>query len=247
MSVQILYFGGTREINTDGSARRLGINDNSAFKFAAQNVAATYRSFGDSVVIKKITTAQEIVSYISTQRQSSIASLDILSHGSPLSLNFSKKSYEACGFYASWIGKKAIESYYSDDEGDYRFTSEARSVSDIDWKKFTDNARVQLHGCLTASDWFRSANGKKVFPTVVDNIIEQISDELKSAGKKSALAIGHSTRGNPLINGKSTSYSQQDYRHGERKIYSNGKLILTTKHKGHLDDAFMKRATAGVK
>ncbi|ABC32268.1 hypothetical protein HCH_05610 [Hahella chejuensis KCTC 2396] len=225
-------------MNADGSARTIGINDNSAFKFAALNVEKTYQKFGDSVILKKITTAQDIVNFISSLQTSSIASLDILCHGSPLTLNFSLKPYEACGFYASWLGKKAIESYYSDDDGSYSFTSQARSVSDINWSKFTDNARVQLHGCLTASDWFRAPNGKKIFPILVDNIVEQISDELQSAGKSKALVIGHTTRGNPLINGKNTTLLQQDYRHGERKIYSNGKLVLTTKQKGYLDESF---------
>ncbi len=245
MAIRIIYFGGSREKNQDGTMRRVGVNDNSAFKFAANNLAQTYKSFPDEIIIKKISTAQEIVSFIATQKPSSIASLDILSHGSPLSLNFSKKSYEACGFYASWLGKKAIENYYSDDEGDYTFTSEARSISDIDWKKFTNNSRVQMHGCLTASEWFRSANGKKKFPVLIDNIIKQISDGLESAGKSQAMAIGHTTRGNPLINGKATTLSQQDYRHGERKLYRNGKAILTTKHKGYLTDSFLKQSIPG--
>tara|TARA_B100000446_G_scaffold39408_1_gene34766 strand:+ start:288 stop:1031 length:744 start_codon:yes stop_codon:yes gene_type:complete len=245
MTIRIIYFGGSREKNEDGTPRTRGVNDNSAFKFAANNLVKTYSSFQDEVIIKKITTAQEIVTFISTQKSASIASLDILSHGSPLSLNFSDKAYKACGFYASWLGKKAIESYYSDDDGDYTFVSSARSISDIDWKKFTNDSRIQLHGCLTASEWFRSINGKKKFPVLVDNIVKQISDELESAGKTQALAIGHTTRGNPLINGKETTLSQQDYRHGERRLYHNGKPILTTKHKGYLTDSVLEQTIPG--
>ncbi len=242
MSARIIYYGGAREKNTDGTVRIIGVNDNSAFKYAALNIEKSYQKFGDQIVIKKITSAQEIVAYISSFNSSSISSLDIICHGSPLSLNFSSKPYEACGFYASWLGKKAIESYYSDDDGSYGFTSQARAISDVNWNKFTDNARVQLHGCLTASDWFRTQDGKKVFPVLVDNIVEQISDELKSAGKNNALAIGHATRGNPLINGKNTTLAQQDYRHGERKIYRNGKLALTTNQKGFLTNEYLGRA-----
>ena len=56
-------------------------------------------------------------------------------------------------------------------------------------------------------------------PILVDNIVEQMSDELNSANKTQALTIGHTTRGNPLIHGNTTTLIQQDYRHGERKIY----------------------------
>lgn len=241
MPTRIIYYGGARERNANGSARTAGVNDNSAFKYAALNIEKSYQKFGDQIVIKKISTAQDIVAYISSLQNSSIASLDIVCHGSPLSLNFSNKPYEACGFYASWLGKKAIESYFSDDDGDYVFTAQAHSVSDINWKKFTDNARVQLHGCLTASDWFRTHDGKKVFPTLVDNIVKQMSDELQSAGKKNALVIGHTTRGNPLINGNSTTLAQQDYRHGERKVYRNGKLVLTTTQTGFLTNDYLSR------
>ncbi len=106
MKTRIIFYGGAREKNANGSARTIGINDNSAFKFAALNVEKTYQEFGDSVISKKITTAQDIVNFISSLQTSSIASLDILCHGSPLSLNFSQKPYEACGFYASWLGKR---------------------------------------------------------------------------------------------------------------------------------------------
>lgn len=245
MAIRVIYYGGAREKNKDGSSRRIGINDNSAFKFAALNIKESYQKFNDTVILKKITTAREIVTFLNSQSNSSIASLDILSHGSPLSLNFSLNSYEACGFYSSWIGKKAIESYYSDDEGDFTFTHQAQSVSDIPWSRFKDSARVQLHGCLTASDWFRSPNGKKLFPTVVDNIVQQMSDELDSAGKKNAIVIGHTTRGNPLINGSATTLLQQDYRHGERKIYNNGDLVLTTKERGYLSNELLQQKIKG--
>ncbi len=241
MGIRLVYFGGSREFDLNGKARSRGISDNSAFQIAANNVIKSYMGKKDKVIIKKIDTARHIVNDIEQQLEGSIVSLDILSHGSPLSLNFSKKPYQACGFYVGWIGKKAICSYYSDDDGDYKFTADARSISDINYKKFDKSARIQLHGCLTASDWFRSPNGKKLFPIIVDNVATQLSQELYSAGKKDAIVIGHSTRGNPLINGKGTKIREQDYRHGERIIYhSDGKSKSTTKT-GYLTDDFINK------
>ena len=101
MTTRYIYYGGARENNPDGSFRTIGVNDNSAFQFAALNIQKTYSKFGDKVIIKKISTAEDIVKTISTVPNNSIASLDIISHGSPLSLNFSLKPYEASGFYAS--------------------------------------------------------------------------------------------------------------------------------------------------
>lgn len=236
---RLIYFGGARETNSDGSMRRIGVNDNSAFKFAAQNVSKSYLGFNDQIILKKIDSARKITQEINSQNSNSIRSLDILSHGSPLSLNFSKNSYESCGFYVGWLGKQAIIRYYSDDEGVYKFTVDAQSVSDIDFSKFTEDARIQLHGCLTASDWFRTANGAKVFPVLVDNIAEELSEQLYAAGKKKSFVIGHSTRGNPNINGNVTSIDSQDYRHGHRVVYNNGNVLFKTTQTGHLKDAMI--------
>ena len=43
MSIRFLFHGGTRDKDADGSVRQLGIAHNSAFSFAAQNVAKDYR------------------------------------------------------------------------------------------------------------------------------------------------------------------------------------------------------------
>lgn len=236
---RLIYYGGARETHPDGLLRREGVNDNSAFQFAAKNIAKSYVSFRDSVVLQKIENARKIVQEINSQNSNSIKSLDILSHGSPLSLNFSKKSYENCGFYVGRIGKVAIARYYSNDQGEYKFTVDAQNVSDIDFNKFTDDARIQLHGCLTASDWFRAPNGVKIFPILVDNIAEEMSEQLYSAGKKKSTVIGHSTRGNPNISGGNTTLNAQDYRHGHRVVYNNGNVLFETNQKGYLTDTLI--------
>jgi hypothetical protein len=62
---------------------------------------------------------------------------------------------------------------------------------------------------------------------------------------KNAIVIGHTTRGNPLINGSATTLLQQAYRHGERKIYNNGDLVLTTKEKGYLSNELLQQKIKG--
>ncbi len=50
--------------------------------------------------------------------------------------------------------------------------------------------------------------------------------------RKKAYVIGHTDISNPNINGSKTTIKQQDYRHGERSIYHNGKLLKMTKKNG---------------
>jgi hypothetical protein len=57
--IRILFHGGTREKNADGSVRNTGIAHNSAFYFAAQNVVKDYKN-GEKHSIK-ITTAADMV------------------------------------------------------------------------------------------------------------------------------------------------------------------------------------------
>ena len=218
--IRFLFYGGTREKNADGSIRNIGIAHNGAFYFAAQNVVRDYKN-GDKRSIK-ITTAADMVRKINACPANSIASLDIFSHGTPYSLNFSLKENENCGLVTGWAAKQGLRVYYSSwDDGIYNFSSDSRYVSDIDFKVFTSEARIQIHGCNTA---------KGLMPG--NTLVEEFSEQIYSAGKKKAYVIGHTDKSNPNINGPKTTIKQQDYRHGERSVYHNGKLLKKTKKEG---------------
>lgn len=214
--IRFLFHGGTREKNADGSVRNVGLAHNGAFYFAAQNVAKDYKN-GDKRSIKA-----DMVKAINACAAKSVASLDVFSHGTPYALNFSIKENENCGLVTGWMAKQGLRAYYSSwDDGIYNFSSDSRYVSDIDFKVFTDDARIQIHGCNTA-------RGSMPGNTLVEEISEQIFD----AGRKKAYVIGHTDKSNPNINGSKTMIKQQDYRHGERSIFHNGKLLKKTTKKG---------------
>lgn len=66
-------------------------------------------------------------------------------------------------------------------------------------------------------------------------------------GNKRAVVIGHSNFSNPNINGEgNTKPTEQDYRHGTRRIYHNGKILATHKEKGRITastiNALLKKA-----
>lgn len=218
--IRFLFHGGTREKNADGSVRNTGIAHNSAFYFAAQNVANDYKN-GEKHSIK-ITTAADMVKKINACKAKSVASLDVFCHGTPYSLNFSIKENENCGLVTGWAAKQGLRAYYSSwEDGIYNFSSDSRYVSDIDFKVFADDARIQIHGCNTARG---SMPG--------NTLVEEFSIQIYKAGRTKAYVIGHTDKSNPNINGNKTTIKQQDYRHGERSIYHNGKLLKKTTQKG---------------
>lgn len=163
-----------------------------------------------------------MVRKINACKPNTVSSLDIFSHGTPYSLNFSIKDNENCGLVTGWLAKQGIRAYYSSwEDGVYNFSSDSRYVADINFNVFTNDARIQIHGCNTA-------RGTMAGNTLTEEFSEQIYD----AGKKKAYVIGHTDKSNPNIRGSKTTIKQQDYRHGERSVYSNGELLLKTKQKG---------------
>jgi hypothetical protein len=65
-----------------------------------------------------------------------------------------------------------------------------------------------------------------------NTLVEEFSEQIYKAGRKKAYVIGHTDKSNPNINGSKTTIKEQDYRHGERSIYHNGRLLKTTKKEG---------------
>lgn len=226
MKYRYIFYGGAWERKADGSIRQIGVAHNSAFMMAANNIKKDYKNFNDQIEIFKISTAADLLSKINSLPIKSVQSLDILSHGTPYSLNFATKENENQGLVTGFIAKMLLKIYYSDifDGEIYNFGSFSRYVDDIKFEVFTSDARVQIHGCNTARG---SIPG--------NTLAEAISLGLWNSDRKSAYVIGHTTKSNPKINGAKTTVTEQDYRHGERAIIYNGKTLYTTNKKGYLD------------
>jgi hypothetical protein len=109
------------------------------------------------------------------------------------------------------------------------WTEGSALVDDIDFSKFANNVKVELHGCRTAED-----GG--------DNIASEFSKKLADAGKTKSAVIGSATKSNPNINGNKTKLVEQDYRHGTRAVYKGGNRLYETKTKGALSEETIENA-----
>lgn len=219
-----------------GGAAKPG--DNSAFDFAARNVCRDYKSLNDAHVVEvpqRILVAKDIVRIINASDDDEIQSLDLFTHGGPQALylttatadtkKLSRRFLHNCSLYrtrsrmifnwAAWTGGAAL-------------------VGDIDFAKFTVNAKIELHGCKSAI-----ADGS------TDNLASDLSTRLYAAGKRHAVVIGHADGANPNINGGGEKLEQQDYRHGERVVLHNGTIVKVTKLKGHINERELELLAAG--
>lgn len=200
-------------------------SDNFTFDWAVRNVTKDYRE-GDKnkyeIVSKKIGSADELIAIINGQEADSIRSIDLFTHGGP--------------------GNFYMVSVRSDTDGGlnkfrwyrYVFHNESFSRSDLQklkWDRFADNAKVEFHGCKTAEN-----------PRDEDNIAADFSKRLYDAGKTKSAVIGHIINATPSINGEGKTDSKaQDYRHGPRAIFKNGKLTSQTSQKGAIDEGALEK------
>lgn len=226
---RLIFWGGSREVNNDGKKNSQAMADNSAFQFAANNVKRDYDDWGSASRIIKITTAADMIAVINGCEQGTLLSLDILSHGTPWSLNFSTRNDMNCGLFASRSARMGatVSSPFSDQIN----TPDANSrvVTDIRFGVFSNEAIVELHGCQTA--------GQGV---VVDNIATNISQELSAAGKALGVVIAHTLKANPNIGG-TQNVRAQDYRHGPRVIVHNGAIVHRFTRTGRISPAAVAR------
>jgi hypothetical protein len=209
--------------------------DNSAFEFAAQNVVSNYRAIdkGKFIVtdMKRIKVAKDIVNNINSQAKGSIRSLDIFTHGGPQALYLTTASPDT----------NKLLRYIENNSSLYRtrwrmvfnaagWTPGSALVAEINFANFTANSKIELHGCRTAE------HGADT-----DNIAAELSTLLYQAGGKASTVVGHADKANPNIKGGGEKNSEQDYRHGDRVVFHNGKIIKTTKQKGMISESEIER------
>lgn len=210
-----------------GGAAKPG--DNSAFGFAARNVSKDYKALDGAkflITSQRVLVAKDIVKIINESEDDSIQSLDVFTHGGPEALylttanpdteKVSRRFLHNCSLYrhrarlifnwAAWTGGAAL-------------------VRDIDFNKFTTNAKIELHGCKSADTNSNS-----------DNMAGELSIRLYAVGKLRAVVIGHAEGANPNIKGGGEKLAEQDYRHGQRVVLHNGKIVKMTRQKGHLGE-----------
>lgn len=216
-----------------------GPGDNSTFEWAKRNVIKDYKAKDKNnfiLIDKKILVAKDIVDYTNSQEDSSIRSLDIFTHGGPQALYLTTAN----------PGTDRLLRYVFHNSSLYRsrtrmilnaagFTKGSALVNEINFMKFAENAKIELHGCATADK-----------DTDDDNISADLSKRLYEAGKSRSIVIGHAVKANPNIKGGGEKYEEQDYRHGQRVIFNKGKIINVTKQKGHLDERMLEGLVTGT-
>ena len=143
------------------------------------------------------------------------------------------------GLYSSNLIKTLAPSYSAlFEEGPDAPRKFEASLGDVEFGKFTNSAKVEIHGCRTAED-----------VPVFDSFCEQCSQLLYASGKERAVVIGH--------NAKNSPDSNNEYRHGVRLCFHDGNILfryeddgaiseqiidkyLDEKEKGLLDDYYPK-------
>lgn len=217
--------------------------ENSAFTFAAANLVADYErdpAFSRQV-IKRIyfDNARQIVDSINHQRLV-IKSVDFLSHSRDDRIG-AEMTRGAVQYRTSlFVSRERMEEarvLVDAEGGDLRNSSRMASVEDIHFSHFSYDAVIEIHGC----------HGGAVIDSLPANICRRMSRALYMAGKQLAVVIGHGTRANPNeARGAGThsgiaaspgagfkeSVLAQDYRHGLRLVYFNGRTILATRIPG---------------
>jgi len=215
-------------------------SDNNTFLHALRNVKRDYGSDGEMKESAIIKSGKQIVDIINGHSNSAIQSLDIITHGGGRALYLVKNKN---GEYSSltedipiadrlevnlYAGKalKFWESFGSN------IGSEATTIDSINYKRFRNASKIELHGCNAADQdaayfW--------------DSIAVNLSDKLYAAGRKRAVVIAHDGPASPLINGPDTKPEEQDYRWGKRVVYHDGDLLFWTWKKRRISAATINK------
>ncbi len=199
---------------------------NYTFEAQALNLQQKYiEKYGDSGVqkINRVHSGLEIVVAINTQEENTIATLDIFSHGGYSGLWFyhdmedgppDVTDYNTLGyewqFDNEYNGLYMSEEEYESEEGitpDTPQMTKAATLEEIKYANFTNDARIELHGCDTGG------TGK-------DSFGAKLSEKLHSNGKTDAVVISHI--------GACSDAKDNDPRRGSRVVFWNGDIILST-------------------
>ncbi|MDR2837805.1 MAG: hypothetical protein LBV49_04435 [Azonexus sp.] len=195
-------------------------NDNFTFDWTVRRVVKDYKASDNNkyeIIVKKIGSADDLLAVLNGQDDNSIRSLDLFTHGGP------------DHFYMVSVRSDRDRGLNNFRWYRYVFHNESFSRGDLNkvqFSKFAENAKVEIHGCKTASN-----------PKDEDNIAADFSKRLYEAGKVKSAVIGHTENATPAINGEEkTKDPDQDYRNGKRAVFKNGRLVMLTEQRGTLDE-----------
>lgn len=212
--------------------------DNAAFQWSSRNVIKDYKAAdGEKFTINDshILVAKDIVSKINDQDDDSIRSLDVFTHGGPQALYLTTASKDTNKMLRYVLNNSSL--YRTRTRMVFNaagWTDGSALISEINFAKFTTNAKIELHGCKTADA-----------ESDTDNIAADFSTRLYTAGKTASIVIGHADKANPNIKGGHEKDPEQDYRHGQRVVFSNGKIIKVTSQKGAISENELEALTGG--
>jgi len=194
-----------------------------SFTKAASLLFSEYFSDGHMASVHGVHNGSEIISIINSKKNNSIKSLDIISHSGPRGIWFAPNSD---GSKNNLYQSNAI---MNDDNGSSNYSG---SIESIDFGKFSNDARIELHGCATAGDNYAEPNGGPEYTN--DNIALDMSKSLYKAGKNKAYVIGHFHQSGPDAAG--------DYRQNTRVVYYNGNEVYKTTEKGNISHDKIQKA-----
>ena len=216
-------------------------SDNSAFFHASKNVIKDYKN---DLPVKSVfmkNGIKDLLDTINSQPENSVQSLDIFVHGSEYSLytiigsslekNNKKKDVNSMNLESNIYINLGSKWNWWEPRGDGDWKN-LYTLSDINYKVFTKESKIEIHGCHTAFD---GAN---------NTLCAALSKHLYNAGKTRSVVIGHTDYANPNRGG-TKEISKQDYRHEERAIYNNGRLIAKTRLEGRIPPSFIKSKLGG--
>lgn len=209
-------------------------SDNSAFKFASQNVVTDYKNDLSVKNFFILNGANTVISALEAQLENSVQSLDLFCHGDPngvyfiigssLDKNIENKEQMPI---ASNIYKDKLSANFRGFWDDEKKMKNQYAISNLKLSAFTIESKIEIHGCNTGK-------GDDCFAS-------ELSKQLFDAGKTSSVVVGHASKANPNIDG-TTSVTKQDYRHGTRIIYHNGKAVKTLTSSGRIASSVIKSA-----
>lgn len=185
------------------------------FKRAADNVNNDYSKSDkvkkeDFILIK---TAKTIVDKINSEEDNIVQSIDVFCHGGRDELYFSHNEM--------W-GDNDLYKNQKEESADANYWwNSSRTLNDINYNVFTNTVKIEIHGCTTGSyDEGKDSPFAEVF-----------SKHIYNAGKTKSIVIAHGTKSNPNMH---KTLKGDDYRHGFRRIFHNGKQLFTTRKEGRI-------------
>lgn len=203
---RMIFYGGAKQ--SSHNATFLNAANNTNKDYGADKVKTE-----DFIAIKSAAT---IVDKINDQSENTVQSIDIFCHGGRDELYFAHKE---------WAGDNDLYKNQKEESKDANYPwNDSKTLNDIDYSVFTNNAKIEIHGCNTGS----YDEGKD------SPFAEVLSKKLKDAGKTKVVVVAHVDSANPNMH---KSLKGDDYRHGGRRIFHNGKELFFTRKEGRITGA----------